>query len=315
MSLPFNFDPEYPDIRLKDRLEGSFQDMPSLIEALGKRGMGFRQTDPTLKLPPQKPAMPKMFQYGEYNYPYSMPESNPNYAWVANRDNLEGNWQKIGSPITKDLVGNTTFNQIGGEGTFQPQHHGANIPQETRFSDDELRNNLQKWNLPTDGNREQLFERNIRVKNHPTYLKNLMDGKQNNTAEVQDVMGNNPQYGSMQEALKDAQSLRTDRQNAGYYENVQNPISASPNLNQTVERTIGTGSNPMTINNMPGASQAARNVAQGAGAAEAATGVSTFASRAMPMVNLALLAGSMLQNSKANTQQKEDEQRQRSMAT
>ena len=84
--------------------------------------------------------------------------------------------------------------------------------------------------------------------------------------------------------------------------------------NASMLNRLGTGSNPMTVNNL-GAKGLASTGEAALGAEGAAASGATFASRAMPMMGLALMGGSLLQNSRANQQMKQDQEQQQSMRT
>ena len=262
-----------------------------------RNNLGFR---PVLRLrppppaPPPRPPMPERMSFGGVQHPISVPEPNPNYAWVTNRDSLVGNWHPMNSPITEQAVGPTTFRQIGDAGVFGPEHHGINVAGETRMSDDQLRQNLENWNLPTEGDRSELFARNMRVKHHPTFMRNFAEGRAPNEAEVSDIVNPNAPID-----LREANRLRGLRQEAGYYENVQAPRPQRPMP----------GANMRTISDLPpggAASQGARAL-PGAAAAEgealaggAAAGemgamgsAAMMAGRAVPILNMVLL-GKML---------------------
>jgi integrase/recombinase XerD len=74
--------------------------------------------------------------------------------------------------------------------------------------------------------------------------------------------------------------------------------------NASMLNRLGTGSNPMTVNNL-GAKGLASTGEAALGAEGAAASGANFASRAMPMMSLALMAGSLVQNSRANQQMKQ----------
>ena len=93
---------------------------------------------------------------------------------------------------------------------------------------------------------------------------------------------------------------------------------ANQTNNASLLNRLGTGSNPMTVNNMSAATSNLSNAGQtGSGAAQAATaaGGGSIMSRAMPMVGLALLANSVIQNSRANSQRNEAAEQEKRMET
>jgi len=242
-----------------------------------------------LRFRPPRPPNPEMMNFGGANYPISMPEADPNYAWVTNRDTLKGNWQPLDRPITEQAVGPTTFGQIGQDQVFSPDHHGINIPGESNMSDDQLRQNLSNWNLPTEGERGELFSRNMRVKNHPTFLRNFADGNPPNQAEVSDIVSPNAPT-----SLGEAGQLRALRSQAGYYENVP-PVRTQAPMPGAAMRTLG---------DLPRAGAAAEGGALAGGAAAgemgAMGGAAMMASRAVPILNMVLL-GKMLMDGMTNS--------------
>lgn len=279
---------------------GTFANHEEFQAWLRRNNLQFR---PILRLrppSPPRPPMPERMSFGGVQHPISVPEADPNYAWVTNRDSLEGNWHRLNTPITEQAVGPTTFRQIGDAGVFKPEHHGINVAGETRMSDEQLRQNLENWNLPTEGDRSELFARNMRVKHHPTFMRNFAEGRTPNEAEVSDIVNPNQQI-----SLAEANRLRELRRQAGYYENVPpvRPQRPMPGANM---RTIadlapssGGGSSggvATTSRALPGAAAAEEGaLAGGAAAGEmgAMGGAAMMASRAVPILNMVLL-GKML---------------------
>jgi len=268
------------------RAPGSFRNLQEFHNWRHRNNLGFK---PTLRLKPPPPPNPEMMNFQGTNYPISMPQADPNYAWVTNRDSLEGGWQPINGPINEQAVGPTTFGQIGQDQVFSPEHHGINIPGESNMSDDQLRQNLSNWNLPTEGDRSELFARNMRVKSHPTFLRNFPDGNNPNQAEVSDIVSPNAPT-----SLGEAGQLRALRSQAGYYENVP-PVQPQAPMPGATMRTLG---------DLPRAGAAAEG---GALAGEAAAGemgamggAAMMASRAVPILNMVLL-GKMLMDGMTNS--------------
>ena len=284
-----------------DRREpGTFDNLEEFHAWRRRNNLGFR---PVLRLRAPKPAMPERMSFGGVQHPISVPEASQGHVWVTNRDSLEGNWHRVNSPITEEAVGPTTFRQIGDAGVFKPEHHGINVAGETRMSDDQLRQNLENWNLPTEGDRSELFARNMRVKHHPTFMRNFAEGRGNNEAEVSDVMDPNRPMD-----LREAGRLRELRREAGYYENVQAPRPQRPMPGSNM-RTIADLSGPAQGGNaaqgaraLPGAAAgeataAAEGGALAGGAAAGEMGAmgsaAMMAGRAVPILNMVLL-GKML---------------------
>ena len=274
---------------------GSFRSLREFHNWRLRNNLGFK---PTLRLKPPPPPNPEMMNFQGTNYPISMPQADPNYAWVTNRDTLEGNWQPINGPINEQAVGPTTFGQIGQDQVFSPEHHGINIPGESNMSDDQLRQNLSNWNLPTEGDRSELFARNMRVKTHPTFLKNFADGRAPNEAEVSDIVNPN---GPM--SLQEAGQLRALRSQAGYYENVPAVQTQEPMPGATM-RTIGDLSRPAG-QALPGAAAEGGALAGGAAAGEmgAMGGAAMMASRAVPILNMVLLGKMLMDGMTANSKE------------
>lgn len=276
-----------------------------------------------LRLRPPPPPAPPMVRARGMNFPISVPEPNPNYVWVTNRDSLEGAWRPMNSPITEDQVGRTVFNQIGQDQTFQPEHHGMNVPAESRMSDDQLRDRLNEWNLPSQGDRQQLFERNLRVKHHPTFMQNYAQGRQPNEAEVSDIMGGNQQM-----SLREAARMRNLRSQAGYYQNVPPPRVSQPRPGGNMGSIAGLARQapgPNAGGNLasrigPQANVAAGEAAAGEGALAggaaagemgAMGGAAMMASRAVPILNMVLL-GKMLMDG-ITSSSKEAKQKQQAL--
>lgn len=280
---------------------GTFANHEEFQAWLRRNNLQFR---PILRLrppPPPRPPMPERMTFRGVQHPISVPEADPNYAWVTNRDSLEGNWHRLNTPITEEAVGPTTFRQIGDAGVFKPEHHGINVAGETRMSDDQLRQNLQNWNLPTEGDRSELFARNMRVKHHPTFMRNFAEGRAPNEAEVSDIVNPNQQI-----SLGEANRLRELRRQAGYYENVP-PIRPQRPMPGSNMRTISdlapssgggasAGGAATASRALPGAAAAeGEALAGGAAAGEmgAMGGAAMMASRAVPILNMVIL-GKML---------------------
>lgn len=300
------------------RNPGTFDSHEDFQRWLGRNNLQFR---PVLRLrppPPPRPAMPPRMTFGGAQFPISVPEADPNHVWVTNRDSLEGNWHSVNSPITEQAVGPTTFRQIGEDQTFQPQHHGINMAAESRMSDDQLRQNLENWNLPPEGNRDELFARNMRVKHHPTFMRNFAEGRGVNEAEVSDIVNPNQPID-----LREAARLRGLRREAGYYENIPQARPAPPRPQGGI-RTLADLARPAegAANALPGAARAGgaagEAAAEGAGAAAAGAGemgamgsAAMMVGRAVPILNMVLL-GKMLMDS-ATAQSKENKAKQQQL--
>jgi len=112
------------------------------------------------------PPTPSMVNVRGLNYYTSVPPTNPKYAWVGNRDTNFDRWHRIGDPIREENVGPTTFGAIQqsnlNKDQFSSEHHGFNVSAEAAMPDDALRGRLSSWGLPTEGDRNTLFERVVR---------------------------------------------------------------------------------------------------------------------------------------------------------
>lgn len=218
-----------------------FDDRESLYDFLHGSGLQIRPESPVLKLrslPPKPPQNPDSVSIQGNTYPISVPPSDPNYIWVTNRDTLSGKWFPVNSPIREEDVGPTTFRTIGGDQTYQSQHHGVNTSKESAMTDEELSNQLGSWNLPTEGNRKELFERNVRARLHPTFQQNMAAGSQPNEAELADILGK--QDISLAEAAR-IRELRRQMQ----------PQTNSSSLNQPSTNTQLQGTTTTTTTTQP----------------------------------------------------------------
>ena len=340
-------------------IPNSFEDEQSLYDYLSSRGLTLRKPNPVLKLRPHipKPAMPETYRGSKTNYPYVMqaPDNDPNFAFVGNRDTFEGNWHRIGDPITPENVGKTTYGTIGQDKTFGPQHHNVNLPRESNLTDEELQERLRNFNLPAEGDRSSLFKRLINAQESPELMQKIGNGEAPTELEMADIVNRHEPINLQQAArLRElrgnqrnpSQINQPPQENSSWWQNSNlNPSSwrsqnnpmrldgtqvsnaeanslrqwGQQNLenqanNASMLNRLGTGSNPMTVNNL-GAKSLASTGEAALGAEGAAAGGATFAARAMPMISLALMAGSLLQNQRASQQMKQDQEQQKSMRT
>lgn len=300
-------------------------------------------SDP-VERPPQ-PEMPKVLRGPVTNsyYQLNAPAPNRDYVFVGDRSNFKGSWQRIGDPITEKDIGKITANMLKkrGANTFEAQHHNANISPGASLSDEDLKSYLDQRGISSEGDREGLMKRYIyanesvgealdrQIQNR--YLRG--DGFE---GPLQNVSDDLLKQGVMEhqrindakaledkrKRLQEANQLRQER--LGLRETNVNPIPARP------PRTgLGFQNQPMEINHLNQglrAGASAQEVAQAgssignAGATEVAGAgtlgrASSFASRALPVINLALLAGTMMQNFRANRKNRYAEQAQKSMRT
>ena len=340
-------------------IPNSFEDEESLYDYLSSRELTLRKPNPVLRLRPHlpKPPMPESYRGAKTNYPYVMqaPENNPNFAFVGNRDTFEGNWHRIGDPITPENVGKTTYGAIGQDKTFGSQHHNVNLPKESSLTNEELQNRLKEFNLPSEGDRSSLFKRLINAQESPELMQKIGNGEAPTELELADIVNRHEPINLQQAArLRElrnnqnnpSQINQAPEANSNWWQNSNlNPSNwrsqnnptrldgtqvsnveanslrqwGQQNLetqanNASMLNRLGTGSNPMTVNNL-GAKGLASTGEAALGAEGAAASGATFASRAMPMMGLALMGGSLLQNSRANQQMKQDQEQQQSMRT
>jgi len=332
---------------LAERVSGSFDNPEAFNEWLDQSGYFLKKPNPVLKL---RPPMPETYRGFQTKYPYVIqaPEKNPNYVWVGNRDDFTGNWHPVGEKITPEKVGHTTYHRIGQDQVFGPQHHNINLPGESSLSQEQLQEKLRGLNLPSEGDRTSLFKRIINAQESPDLMKKLYEGGSPTELELGDIVNrhepiNLEQANRLRELRRGGENLPEQPQannwwqqsnlNPSNWRSSGNPVyrtdgtqlsnAEANNLRAWGEQNLanraqnlqgvsrlGTGSNPMTVNNM------GRQMASSAGAMETGSmGAGTFASRAMPMISLALLANSFLQNSQARKEQNWEEQTQRRMMT
>ena len=337
---------------LADRMyNGSFENEEALNAWLNRSGYSLRKPGPVLRLrqPVPKPQMPEFYRGYQtgYNYPIEAPATDPHHVFVGNRDNFTGDWYRIGDPIDPSKVGNTTYNAIGHEETFQPSHHNFNIGHESHLSEEELRHNLEQLNLPTEGDRTSLFKRMINVKESPNLMDKLVQGEKPSELELADIVNRhepiNLQQAARLRSLRNPQSQPLNATQNRWQNSRLNPTNwlpqnnprrvdgselsnaeanslrawgsqniANQRQNLSAINGLGTGSNPMTISQMPGSSSAEANLAKTA-TPETSMPMGTFSGRAMPMISLALLANSFLQNSQAKQEQEQFTQTQKMM--
>lgn len=277
-----------------------------------------------------------------YRYPMSAPESDPNYVFVGNRDNFSGGWYPIGEPMTPEAVGASTYSSIQNDRVFGPQHHNINLSPQTRMNEEQLSQQLEGYGIQGEGNRENLFKQYINIAESPDLQGKLAQGESPATEEELRNIINRHHLSPLQEAevsRRERRGVMAPHQNPSnqswWQQSRINPrnwrspeqtnpmrVEGTPVSNVEAQGIRQWGEQnlmqqlPQPNQNMMPLSQLAPQTAQGAGGqiggAAAAGGMSraaTFASRALPMVNLALLAGSIMQASKQNRMQQQEEQR------
>ena len=312
----------------------SFEEQEDLYDYLRQRGLGLRNPSPVLRLR-QPPPMPETYRGMNTGYPYVMqaPEQNPDYAFVGNRDNFSGNWHRIGDPVTEDAVGKTTYGNIGQGQRFQASHHNMNLPREASLSEQELRNEMQGYNLPSEGDRTSLFKRMMNAKESPDVMQNLMERGSLSELEMADVINkhepinlqeaarlrelrqdvNNPNMAPNAPNRSISQQAQQSNMNPMNWRSQNNPMRADGSQVSNVEANalrdwgqnnlssriqgVGTATNPMTINSAA--------TGEAAAVESAAMGGAGMLSSAMPMLSLGLMAASMYQNSQARQEQEQ----------
>lgn len=253
----------------------------------------------------------------DYPYYYNVPKRPVNdHVFVGNRENFQGNWYPIGSQIDEKAVGPKTYSEIGKDGTFSPQHHKNHIG--ILPSEQGLKEKLSKWGAQTTGNDDLLRQRYAALMESDldkmrSNANRLMEGRAldpiSDEEITQSIAGHRPL--DMERATQE----RLQRMGGSV---PQQPVQLEPS------RLIGRGTNPMTISNMPGAAGAAREtglagaLSEGEGAAATGSmgamgGASMFASRAMPILGLALMGAQLLQGSRANIDANRSEETHKSM--
>ena len=333
----------------------SFENEASLYEFLTKRGLSLRKPSPVLRLR-SPPSMPEVYRGPQTNYPYVIqsPEPNPDFAWVGNRDNFEGNWHRFGDTITPEKVGRTTYNLIGQDQTFGPQHHNVNLPGESSFTEEQLQDKLRGLNLPYEGNRSSLFKRMINAQESPDLMRRLQEGGRPSELELGDIVNrhepiNLQQAARLRQLRGGGENIEQPQENwwqqsnlnPSNWRNQANPVRADGSQLSNVEANqmrqwgqqnlanraqnlqglnrLGTGSNPMTVNNLPGLPGAQANALRMGGAAAGEAGMlgsaATFASRALPIMNLVMLGGMMLKGMNAGNESGKEQQKELMMRT
>lgn len=229
-------------------------------------------------------------------FPTQIPATNPNWAFMPNRGNFgdgeAADWYRIGDPLDQQRLGAATMETLRGlpnyTGRVRPEYHGKAVAIEPAGR--RLNQILSSQGINPPGQDQQL------------------------------TSGNEARYNWAQHSADIADNPNAWEQSSPE----QQQVARGWIQNNTAKRNpaaVGTGTNPMTISNMPPPVAANAGNAS-AGATElAATGAGTlgktgaFANRALPVMNLALLAGMMMQNSRANRENRYAEQSQKTMRT
>jgi hypothetical protein len=333
----------------------SFESEESLYDWLMQRGLSLRRPSSVLRQRPSMPNMPEIYQGPITRYPYVIqaPEPDPNFVWVGNRDDFSGNWHRIGDPITPEKVGLSTYNSIGKDQTFGQQHHNINLPGESNLTQEQLQDKLRGLNLPYEGDRSSLFKRIVNVQESPELMGRLQEGGRPTELELGDIVkAHEPidlnQAARLRQLRAGGENIPEQPQGNWWQQNNLNPANwrsqANPvradgspvsnveanqmrqwgqqnlmnraNALQQMGRT-GTGANPMSINNLPGAQVNALRAGGSAAAGEAGMlgSAATFASRALPIMNLVMLGGMMLKGMNAGREADKQQQKELMMRT
>lgn len=307
--------------------------------------MSLRRPDPVLNLPVKPPPMPETYRGRTgYNYPVFAPPENENFVFVGNSDNMSGNWYRKGDKINPAKVGKTTFQNIGKDGVFGSQHHNQHVPAESHLSQEDLQQKLQNYNLPSEGERSDLWKRYINTK-EGNLVPKIAAGEPLTEVEIADVVNRHEPVD-----LARAAELREMRRGAAV-QPLQQPLNqrlAQSNVNP--RNWMPSNNNPMRLDgsqvsnaeaanlrqwgsqniaNMQEAQAAAQrtgsvanpaglgSIAEAAPAAESgiAAQAPSFLARSMPLISLGLMANSLYSQSKANRENKEAMEQREAMRT
>lgn len=316
-----------------------------LYDWLDRNRMSLRRPDPVLNLPVKPPPMPETYRGRTgYNYPVFAPPENENFVFVGNSDNMSGNWYRKGDKINPAKVGRTTFQNIGKDGVFGSQHHNQHVPAESHLSQEDLQQKLQNYNLPSEGERSDLWKRYINTKEGNLAPK-IAAGEPLTEVEIADVVNRHEPVD-----LARAAELREMRRGAAV-QPLQQPLNqrlAQSNANP--RNWMPSNNNPMRLDgsqvsnaeaanlrqwgsqniaNMQEAQAAAQrtgsvanpaglgSIVEAAPAAEAgiAAQAPSFLARSMPLISLGLMANSLYSQSKANRENKEAMEQREAMRT
>ena len=266
---------------LADRLSQSFEDQNSLQAALNQAGLGFR---PVLRLPPPpRPSMPPMIQAGGYQVPTELPRPNPHYAFMQNRNTMTPSWQRIGASINEDSLGPLTSERLrsmpGYTGKILPEYHGAQVaidPPGKRLRDLMATRGV---NPPNPNNPDPSMapmnwgERAIENSENPNAYRALSSSAQHADPWLQRSLANQAAQSSA----------------AG---NVQGLSSAARGGEALLPRA-----------------QAATGAVGAAGAQGALGTAASFAGRALPILNVAMLAGMLMKQATAGKREEQANQK------
>lgn len=283
---------------------------------------------------------PKMPPMVETIFGTRVPASIPNAqkGWVftgSDKDDINVNWYREGDLIPDNLIQPSVYDRLYEEQKGSPRfllnHHGTYLDSGRPTSmpqNQELWHTLASQGIGPSGSQKDGDEELLPPS--PTEAYNMWMQKRADGSLPQDPnpssfpKSNNPfarmpnsfnpfSFSSQNKPLSGVVRLdgsqvspeemqevnQWGRQNLANMQKEQMAVNIPPKL--------GTGTNPMTIDNMPGATPPTtppQNMNAG-----------TFASRAMPMMHLALQAYSLIQNSKSQKEQERFEQNQKAGMT
>lgn len=298
---------------------------------------GSPQSSRLLFAPRKPPPVPYYMGYNTgYRFPMYAPERDPNYVFFGNRNDFSGDWHYKGDP-----------NPYEEGSVFTPEHHNQHLSAETRMNEQDLTQQLGRLGIQGDGDRENQFKQLINVSENPDLRGRLLQGERPNPEELRTIVNRHKLSPTEEAEITRRERLgqvapqqnqpnqswwQQSRVNPRNWQSQQNPIMRADgapvsnveaqgirqwgeqNLAQRLpQQAMGTG--------MPGANAARLGAAEGAaagqlGGAAAAGGAAvggmsraaTFATRTLPVLNLALLAGSLVQASNQNRRQKQSEE-------
>ena len=318
--------------------EGELYDWPD------RNSMSLRRPDPVLNLPIKPPPMPETYRGRTgYNYPMFAPPADENFVFVGNRDNFSGNWYRKGDKIDPAKVGRTTFEEFKKDGVFGSQHHNQHLPAESHWSKEDLQQKLQSYNLPSEGERSDLWKRYVNIQESDLKQK-LADGEPITEVEIADIVNRHEpvdlaRAAELREMRRGAEVQPQQPLNQRLAQSNANPRNWMPSNNNPMRLDGSQVSNAEAANlrqwgsqniaNMQEAQAAAQrtgsvanpaglgSIAEAAPAAEAgiAAQAPSFLARAMPLISLGLMANSLYSQSKANRENKEAMKQREAMRT
>ncbi|MEM8728209.1 MAG: hypothetical protein AAGE99_05895 [Chlamydiota bacterium] len=242
------------------------------------------------------PAGPRQTYQG--NPVEAMPrDANGNWVWITNRDDGNtGSWQRVGEPIRPDQIGEASYNGLTkglGAETYAVDHHNFNQADITGLSDQGLNAKLGEYGLPVDGNRYERFRRLVNAKQDGDFMKHVANGNAPTEQQMVGLNQNRPSPG--QQAI---------------YPNSMRPGNAPP----PPYPAPPAGEEPQPGRQMGmGELQAEGAAAEGQAAQAGRMTLGTFASRAIPVISLGLMAKGIYDTNKARKEAKELQQQQEDM--